>query len=160
MDAHGVSAIVNSAKHDGPECIQPVSDDQMPRRGSCPCSNGGGRALSLLLISPSFHAIQRAAACCHRQQKWPHARTRTSHGYSCADSGVRMIREAARSRSSPETASLRLVIETSCVTYRPHAICKSLGKLYKGTGIHLQAFDFAVNLPADSWDKPFRTFPR
>ena len=26
MDAHDVSPIVNSAKYDGPECIQPVSD--------------------------------------------------------------------------------------------------------------------------------------
>jgi hypothetical protein len=29
MDAHDVSAIVNSAKYDGPECIQPVSDDEI-----------------------------------------------------------------------------------------------------------------------------------
>jgi hypothetical protein len=36
MDAHDVSPIVNSAKYDGPECIQPISDDEMPR-GSCPC---------------------------------------------------------------------------------------------------------------------------
>jgi putative SOS response-associated peptidase YedK len=27
MYAHDVSPIVNSAKYDGPECIQPVSDD-------------------------------------------------------------------------------------------------------------------------------------
>jgi putative SOS response-associated peptidase YedK len=33
MDAHDVSTIVNSAKYDGPECIQPVSDDDMPRVG-------------------------------------------------------------------------------------------------------------------------------
>jgi putative SOS response-associated peptidase YedK len=33
MDAHDVSPIVNSAKYDGPECIQPVSDDEMPRAG-------------------------------------------------------------------------------------------------------------------------------
>src|SRR5262245_30978898 len=33
MDAHDVSAIVNSAKYDGPECIRPVSDDDMPRAG-------------------------------------------------------------------------------------------------------------------------------
>jgi putative SOS response-associated peptidase YedK len=33
MDAHGVSPIVNSAKYDGPDCIQPVSDDDMPRAG-------------------------------------------------------------------------------------------------------------------------------
>ncbi|HSE84729.1 MAG TPA: SOS response-associated peptidase [Candidatus Binatia bacterium] len=33
MDAHDVSTIVNSAKYDGPECIQPVSDDEMPRAG-------------------------------------------------------------------------------------------------------------------------------
>jgi putative SOS response-associated peptidase YedK len=38
MDAHDVSPIVNSAKYDGPECIQPVSDDEIPR----------GRQLSLL----------------------------------------------------------------------------------------------------------------
>ena len=33
MDAHDVSTIVNSAKYDGPECIQPVSDDEIPRAG-------------------------------------------------------------------------------------------------------------------------------
>ncbi len=33
MDAHDVSTIVNSAKYDGPECIQPVSDDEIPRTG-------------------------------------------------------------------------------------------------------------------------------
>ena len=33
MDAHDVSTIVNSAKYDGPECIQAVSDDEMPRAG-------------------------------------------------------------------------------------------------------------------------------
>jgi putative SOS response-associated peptidase YedK len=33
MDAHDVSAIVNSAKYDGPECIKPVSDDEIPRGG-------------------------------------------------------------------------------------------------------------------------------
>jgi putative SOS response-associated peptidase YedK len=38
MDAHDVSLIVNSAKYDGPECIQPVSDDEKP----------SGRQLSLL----------------------------------------------------------------------------------------------------------------
>jgi putative SOS response-associated peptidase YedK len=32
MDAHDVSPIVNSAKYDGPECIQPVSDE-IPRAG-------------------------------------------------------------------------------------------------------------------------------
>jgi hypothetical protein len=31
MDAHDVSPIVNSAKYDGPECIQAVLDDEMPR---------------------------------------------------------------------------------------------------------------------------------
>ena len=31
MDAHDVSPIVNSAKYDGPECIQPVSDDEISR---------------------------------------------------------------------------------------------------------------------------------
>src|SRR5262245_59891603 len=29
MDAHDVSPIVNSAKDDGPACIQPVSDDEI-----------------------------------------------------------------------------------------------------------------------------------
>jgi putative SOS response-associated peptidase YedK len=38
MDAHDVSTVVNSAKYDGPECIQPVSDDEIP----------SGRQLSLL----------------------------------------------------------------------------------------------------------------
>jgi putative SOS response-associated peptidase YedK len=38
MDAHDVSSIVKSAKYDGPECIQPVSDDEIP----------SGRQLSLL----------------------------------------------------------------------------------------------------------------
>jgi hypothetical protein len=33
MDAHDVSTIVNSAKYDGPECIQPLSDDEIPRAG-------------------------------------------------------------------------------------------------------------------------------
>ena len=33
MDAHDVSPIVNSAKYDGPDCIQPVSDDEIPRAG-------------------------------------------------------------------------------------------------------------------------------
>jgi putative SOS response-associated peptidase YedK len=33
MDAHDVSPIVNSAKYDGPECIRPVSDDEIPRGG-------------------------------------------------------------------------------------------------------------------------------
>ena len=33
MEAHDVSGIVNSAKYDGPECIQPVSDDEIPRGG-------------------------------------------------------------------------------------------------------------------------------
>ena len=36
MDAHDVSAIVNSAKYEGPECIQPVSDDEIPRGGQLP----------------------------------------------------------------------------------------------------------------------------
>jgi putative SOS response-associated peptidase YedK len=30
MAAHDVSTVVNSAKYDGPECIQPVSDDPTP----------------------------------------------------------------------------------------------------------------------------------
>jgi putative SOS response-associated peptidase YedK len=38
MDAHDVSQIVNSAKYDGPECIQPVSDNEIT----------SGRQLSLL----------------------------------------------------------------------------------------------------------------
>src|SRR5262245_34886320 len=38
MDAHDVSTIVNSAKYDRSECIQPVSDDEIP----------SGRQLSLL----------------------------------------------------------------------------------------------------------------
>jgi SOS response associated peptidase (SRAP) len=33
MDAHDVSPIVNSAKYDGPECIRPVSDDDIPSTG-------------------------------------------------------------------------------------------------------------------------------
>jgi putative SOS response-associated peptidase YedK len=33
MDAHDVSTIVNSAKYDGPECIRPVSDDEIPHVG-------------------------------------------------------------------------------------------------------------------------------
>ena len=33
MDAHDVSSIVNSAKYDGPECIQPVSEDERPSGG-------------------------------------------------------------------------------------------------------------------------------
>jgi putative SOS response-associated peptidase YedK len=33
MDAHDVSPIVNSAKYDGPECIEPVSEDNRSRRG-------------------------------------------------------------------------------------------------------------------------------
>jgi putative SOS response-associated peptidase YedK len=31
MDAHDVSPIVNSAKYDGPECVRPASDDEIPR---------------------------------------------------------------------------------------------------------------------------------
>jgi putative SOS response-associated peptidase YedK len=33
MDAHDVSPIVNSAKYDGPECIKPVADDEIPHAG-------------------------------------------------------------------------------------------------------------------------------
>jgi len=33
MDSHDVSPIVNSAKYDGPECIQPFTDDEIPRTG-------------------------------------------------------------------------------------------------------------------------------
>ena len=43
MDAHDVSLIVNSAKYDGPECIQPVSEDEIPPRGSCPCCDNALR---------------------------------------------------------------------------------------------------------------------
>jgi putative SOS response-associated peptidase YedK len=32
MDAYDVSPIVNSAKYDGPECVRPVSDDEIPSR--------------------------------------------------------------------------------------------------------------------------------
>jgi putative SOS response-associated peptidase YedK len=38
MDAHDVSPVVNSGKYDGPECVQPVSYDEIP----------SGRQLSLL----------------------------------------------------------------------------------------------------------------
>jgi putative SOS response-associated peptidase YedK len=33
MDAHDVSPIVNSAKYDGPDCIRPIADEEMPRTG-------------------------------------------------------------------------------------------------------------------------------
>jgi putative SOS response-associated peptidase YedK len=33
MDAHDVSPIVNSAKYDGPECIRPVSEDEISCAG-------------------------------------------------------------------------------------------------------------------------------
>ena len=33
MDAHDVSPILNSAKYDGPECIRPMADEDMPRGG-------------------------------------------------------------------------------------------------------------------------------
>jgi putative SOS response-associated peptidase YedK len=33
IDTHDVSTIVNSAKFDGPECIQPVSEDDIPPTG-------------------------------------------------------------------------------------------------------------------------------
>jgi putative SOS response-associated peptidase YedK len=33
MDAHDVSPIVNSAKYDGPECIEPILDDEIPPTG-------------------------------------------------------------------------------------------------------------------------------
>ena len=33
MEAHDVSQIVNSAKYDGPECIKPISDDEIARAG-------------------------------------------------------------------------------------------------------------------------------
>jgi putative SOS response-associated peptidase YedK len=36
MNAHDVSPIVNSAKYDGPDCIQPVSDDEIPSGGQVP----------------------------------------------------------------------------------------------------------------------------
>jgi putative SOS response-associated peptidase YedK len=41
MDAHDVSTIVNSAKYDGPECIRPVSDDDIPRAGQLSLCDGG-----------------------------------------------------------------------------------------------------------------------
>ena len=34
LDARDVSLAVNSAKYDGPECIQPVSDDEISRAGA------------------------------------------------------------------------------------------------------------------------------
>ena len=37
MDTYDVSPIVNSAKYDGAECIQPVSDDEILAAGSCRC---------------------------------------------------------------------------------------------------------------------------
>ena len=33
MDAHDVSTIVNSAKYDGPGCIQPASEHEIPPAG-------------------------------------------------------------------------------------------------------------------------------
>ena len=33
MDAHDVSTVVNSAKYDGPECIRPVSHDEISVTG-------------------------------------------------------------------------------------------------------------------------------
>jgi putative SOS response-associated peptidase YedK len=36
MDAHDVSSIVNSAKYDGPECVRPVSDDEIPSARQLP----------------------------------------------------------------------------------------------------------------------------
>jgi putative SOS response-associated peptidase YedK len=36
MNAHDVSPIVNSAKYDGPDCIQPVSDDEISSGGQVP----------------------------------------------------------------------------------------------------------------------------
>jgi hypothetical protein len=36
MDAHDVSPIVNSAKYDGPDCIQPVQMTKYLAEGSCP----------------------------------------------------------------------------------------------------------------------------
>jgi putative SOS response-associated peptidase YedK len=33
MDAHDVSPIVNLAKYDGPECIKPVADNELPTTG-------------------------------------------------------------------------------------------------------------------------------
>ena len=33
IDADDVSPIVKSANYDGPQCIQPVSDDDVPRGG-------------------------------------------------------------------------------------------------------------------------------
>ena len=36
MDAHDVSEIVNSAKYDGAECIQPVSEEENDERSVIP----------------------------------------------------------------------------------------------------------------------------
>jgi putative SOS response-associated peptidase YedK len=33
MDPHDVASVVNSAKYDGPECIRPVEDEEIPRAG-------------------------------------------------------------------------------------------------------------------------------
>ena len=33
MDAHDVSAIVNSAKYDGPKCVRPVADEERSNTG-------------------------------------------------------------------------------------------------------------------------------
>jgi putative SOS response-associated peptidase YedK len=30
MDTHDVSTVVNSARYDGPECVRPVSEQQLP----------------------------------------------------------------------------------------------------------------------------------
>ena len=62
-------------------------------------------------ISYPSYSCQRPAPCCrHRQQKWLHAPTRISHGYSCADSGVHKNRRAVRWRSCPGASPQRPVI--------------------------------------------------
>jgi len=33
IEAHDISTLVNSAKYDGPECIEPISDDAIPPAG-------------------------------------------------------------------------------------------------------------------------------
>jgi len=42
MDAHDVSTIVNSAKYDGSECLEPISDDQYPALNYRWCNSATG----------------------------------------------------------------------------------------------------------------------
>ena len=58
MDAHDVSPIVNSAKYDGPDCIQPVSDDMPFDRAVVPVVSLVSRSISGLVISPPAMACQ------------------------------------------------------------------------------------------------------